>query len=402
MVDGGKERITSVEVYRVPNPSLRPTVLRIRTSAGTVGLGDTGVSYGAGTEAMPRLLAELIRSTVLGRPLSDRPAILLELTHGTFWAKRAGALMAGAVSAIDQAVHDACARALGIPLHELLGGRVHEWLPVYANGWYFGHHDEPDLLAAARRVVGDGHRALKTYPLVRQGADQRLHHPTPADWDRALLHSSIDRVRRLRDCVGDQLGLLVDLGGCLPRDLALELLDALRELGVEFAEEPFDPADESSTDWVPAPPPVPLAGGERLSGLAAFDRMLRTGAVSILQPDVCLVGGHRVFQSVAALAGSRSVRISPHNCSSGISTAHTVQAAATVANLHSVETFPYLASVPGYREILTDPLERHIEAGRLRVPDRPGIGVDLDDAVASAFLVDRLEFARTTRKEHHA
>ncbi|WP_413104354.1 mandelate racemase/muconate lactonizing enzyme family protein [Streptomyces sp. Inha503] len=388
---GLSERITSAEVYRILNPSLRPTVVRLRTDAGTVGLGDTGVSYGAGTEAMPPLLAELLRTAVLGRPLSARHEILLELTYGTFWAKRAGSLFAGAVSAIDQALHDAAARALGVPLHELLGGRVHTRLPVYANGWYFGQHSEEDRLTAARRVVADGHRALKTYPLVRQDEEQRLRHPSPARWDSALLRSAIDHVRRLRERVGDDVRLMVDLGGCVPRDHAPELLGALRDLGVEFAEEPFDPADESSLHWLPTPAPVPVATGERLTGLAAFDRVLRTGAVSIIQPDVCLAGGHGVFQSVAALARGHSIRVSPHNCSSGIGTAHTVQAAAAVPNLHSVETFPYLSAVPGYREILTDPLEPRIEAGLLTVPDRPGIGVDLDDTVASAFLVKRLK-----------
>lgn len=399
---GVGERIVTAELYRIPNPSLRPTIVRVTTDAGTVGLGDAGVSYGAGTEVMPHLLAELLRTNVLGRQLSARHEITMELTYDTFWAKRAGGLFGGAISAIEQALHDATARAINIPLCELLGGRVRDNISCYANGWYFGRHSEKDRMAAAERVVVDGHTALKTYPLVTQDENQRLHHPSPIHWDRTLPDRAVEEVRLLRKHVGDNMPILVDVSGCLPRDHAMKLLTALGDLGVDFVEEPFDPADESSLNWVGAHTPVPLATGERLVGLAAFEGVLRTGAVSILQPDVCLAGGHDVFRSVAALAAAHSVRISPHNCSSGIGTAHTVQAAAAVGNLHSVETFPYLREIPGYREILTDPLEPHIDNGALSVPDRPGIGVELDETVAFDSLIERIDVSDTPNQEHAA
>ncbi|MEU8710381.1 mandelate racemase/muconate lactonizing enzyme family protein [Streptomyces sp. NPDC048565] len=385
------ERIRSVEIFHIANPSLRPTIVRIRTDAGTVGLGDCGVSYGAGAQTMPHLLAELARDFVVGRSLADRHRILTDLTYGTFWAKRAGALMSGAISALDQALQDATARSLGVPLYELLGGKVRDTVPVYANGWYFGHADDDAQMKAACRAVDDGHEALKLYPMAWQDEKQRLRHPGPDAFDQTLLRRSVERVRRLRQAVGADTRIMADLSGSLPRDVTPTVLHELAGLDVEFVEEPFNPADDGSLDWIGRGSPVLLAAGERYYGLQPFDRALSSGAIHILQPDICLVGGHGVFQSVAALALSHSVRISPHNCASGIATAHTLQAAATVANLHSVETFPYLHTVPGYHEILTEPLERHIRAGQLVIPDGSGIGVDLDDAIVSRFLADTVE-----------
>lgn len=387
------ELITSVEIFHVTNPSLRPTIVRITTDAGTIGLGDCGVSYGGGTTALAPLSAELASNFVLGRRLSERNQIQMDLTHDTFWAKRAGSLIGGAISALDQAVQDAAARSLGVPLYELLGGKVRDDVEVYSNGWYFGQSDEDALMRAALRAVQDGHRALKFYPMARQDEHQRLHHPSPGSFGPVLIEEALERTRSLRRTVGDEVRIMVDLAGCMPRDLTTGMLHALAELSVEFVEEPFSPADDSSYDWIAKSSPVPLAAGERYCGFAPFERAINSGAVQILQPDISLIGGHRIFQAVAELALAHSVRLSPHNCASGVSTAHTLHAAATVPNLHSVETFPYLSAASGYQEILTNPLEAHIEGGVLPLPDSPGIGVDLNDAVMDRFRILHLRAA---------
>lgn len=384
------ELIESVEIYRVENPSLKPTVVRIRTTSGIVGLGDTGLSYGAGTEAMPYMVAEFFRKYVLGRSLADQNTILLDLNYDTFWAKRPGAFFGGAISAVDQALHDARARALGIPLHELLGGKIHEQMPAYANGWYSGKRGEQEYVAAARQVVNDGHTGMKFYPIAEETKNTVLRHPNPAQFRMNIVQTAIENVRQLREIVGGDMKLMVDLSAVLPRDRVSEYLNAMRDLDIAFVEEVFDAADETSLKWISSTSPVPIAGGERLIGLAAFESVLSTNGISILQPDISLMGGHKVFQAVAAVAQARSVRVSPHNCTSGIGTAHTVHAASSIPNLYSVETYCYQHTAEGYQEILVNPYERNIKNGLIQALDEPGIGVDLDDAVADKFLVDRL------------
>lgn len=381
------EKIIDVEVFRITNPSLQPTVIKITTDEGTIGLGDCGVSYGVGAASMAHLIGELAQKYVLGRRLRERGLISMEMTYNSFWAKRAGSLISGAISALDQAVHDAAARSLGVPLFELLGGAVRERVDVYANGWYFGQPDEAAQMQGALRAVEDGHTGLKLYPFAVQDGHQRLIHPLPSSFGRKLIEESVGRVEALRSTVGDEVQIMVDLSGSMPRDISVNVLQEFADLGVDFAEEPFNPSDDPSHRWLAGRSPLPIAAGERFCGVAAFERAIESGGVDILQPDISLIGGHRIFQAVADLALNRSVRVSPHNCSSGISTAHTLQAVATVSNLHSVETFPYLDSDPNYVEILSDPLELRIDAGSLAIPQSPGIGVDFDEKRVEPYRV---------------
>lgn len=384
------QTITDVEVFRIANPSLQPTIIKITTDEGAVGLGDCGVSYGVGAETMASLIGELAERYILGRRLRDRALMTMEMTFSSFWAKRAGSLISGAISALDQAVSDAAARTQGVPLFELLGGAVRESVEVYANGWYFGQADEAARMQAARRAADDGHTGLKLYPFAVEDERQRLIHPLPSSFSMELIEESLGRVENLRRAVGDDIRIMVDLSGSMPRDITVDVLTRFADLGVDFAEEPFNPSDDPSHRWLAGRSPLPIAAGERYCGVSAFEQAIASGGVDILQPDISLIGGHRVFQTVADLALNRSLRVSPHNCSSGISTAHTLQAAATVSNLHSVETFPYLGSDPEYVEVLSDPLESHITAGMLSIPQSPGIGVDLEEELVAPFRVQHL------------
>jgi galactonate dehydratase len=290
-----------------------------------------------------------------------------------FW--KGGIVTMSALSGIDQALHDVKAKALGVPVYELLGGAVRDRIRVYD---HLGGGD-PELVyaspaparfaEAAARSVAEGFTAVKILPVP----------VTDALPSRADVRAAHDVLAAVRDAVGDAVDVMVDLHGRCSPAAAIQFGRALAPLDPWFLEEPVQPEDHGALKQVADAVPVPLATGERLAGLAEFRAVLETRAVSVLQPDVCHCGGLTEIRRIAALASTYGVSLAPHNPLGPVATAHNLHVAVSTPNWLIQEQMRQ--SVPWWDELVTPPLT--IRDGFAELPTGSGLGLEVDELAAA-------------------
>lgn len=371
-------KVARARIYVVASGGIRPVILELMAEDGTVGLGEAAVAYGAGGLAAAAMTREMVEGYVLGQDPFRIEAIWSEMYDHSFWAKGGGPIVFAAMSAIEQALVDLKARVLNIPAYDLLGGRVHDQLRTYANGWYFGCTDAADLPRFAEGAVADGYGALKFYPFATVLPTGKLRHPSHRGAaDRTLRKRAVTLVRDIRAAVGTDVELMLDLSGGLTLDETILFCREIEDCGITYVEEPADPFDNTALQRIASSISQPIAVGERVYTRAGFRDLLSGGAVAIVQPDLGNTGGILEGRKIAAMAEAYSIKVQPHICASALSTAIGMHFSASLPNFFIQEHFPYWDRVPGYTEVLESPLEPHVRAGILPVLDAPGYGVSL-------------------------
>ena len=254
-----------------------------------------------------------------------------------------GAVRGGVLSAIDMALWDIKGKALGVPVYELLGGKVWDRIPVY------GHANSPEQ---AKALIDRGFGAFKCSPKV-------------------------EVLAAIREAVGYDVEIGVHGHGEFSPTGAILLGKACEKYAPSFYEEPVSPDDFEALAKVAAKVDIPIAMGERLFSKWAFRDVLDRNIVNLIQPEITRIGGILEQKKVAAMAEARSVKVAPHDGSAG--------PIAEMANVH------LMASIPNMRfleHLATDVAWRGTVApgmipdknGHIEVPDRPGLGIDIDEA----------------------
>jgi galactonate dehydratase len=173
---GGKPlRVTGGRIYIAAMDGRYPVLLQLITDQGVSGVGDAAVAYGTGSGAAAAMVKELLQQFVLGRDPFAVEAIWSDMYDHTFWAKGGGSIIFAGMSAVEQALWDIKGKCLGVPVYEMLGGKMRDKVRVYANGWSFRCTEPADFGREAERVVKDGYTALKFYPLATAEMDAQGH-----------------------------------------------------------------------------------------------------------------------------------------------------------------------------------------------------------------------------------
>ncbi len=335
----------------------------VTTDDGTMGIGES--TYFISPLAARQIVEELAPDLVGQDPFRAEFLFQRALKHHCM---RDAALMA-ALSAIDQALWDIKGRALGVPVWELLGGRVRDRVRAIL---LVEASTEEEILARARQAAAEGFTALKLKPFV-------------GDWaglSRArLLRRTAEIVHAVRQAVGWDVDLAVEIHRNLLPDDAIEFARLLRDESLYFLEDPILPFSVASNTRVAEQMSAPVALAERNTTIWEFREYSDSHGVAILRPDIGSAGGFSQLRKIAAIAESRHQRIVPHNFTSPVITACHVQMAACTSNW----------DLQGYVREARSPWQdvvKHvnvIEQGYLRIPETPGIGMELDlDYLATA------------------
>jgi len=347
--------------------------VRITTDEGLTGIGEASHGGGAGRdEIVSAILIHQCRPRLVGKD----PSAVVAATSA-LWPLGDGLPGATAVSACEQALWDLAGQAAGLPVHRLFGGPVRASIPLYANINRATVERTPDGFAHnAGAAVGEGFRAVKCAPF--DGMDQRR----VRDRDqRERLAAGLACVAAVRDAVGPDVDVLVDCHSHFDVPTALEVAAELRRLGVTWFEEPLPSSDlDGLARLRAAVPDLELIGGETLFGLAGFWPYLTAGLWDVIMPDVKHCGGIAALVEIARVAESRGVAVSPHNPSGPVAAVASAQAAAAMPQLRALEHA--WGEVP-WRERLLVPAERIVD-GHYVLPEGPGLGITLDDAVVAA------------------
>ena len=293
----------------------------------------------------------------------------------------------GVLSGLEIACWDIVGKAAGRPVHQLLGGRCREAIRSYTylyppegavqNVSADTHpvYTEPDLAAeAAAEIVRTGFTAVKFDPAgpytVYDGRQP----------DLAALDRSEAFCRAIREAVGDRADLLFGTHGQFTPSGAKRLARRIEPYDPLWFEEPVPPENPAAMAEVARASAVPVATGERLVTKHEFARVLEAGAASILQPALGRVGGLLEAKKIAAMAEAHYALMAPHLYAGPIEAAANIQLAACIPNfliLESIGTFDGF-----HAELLSRPLRW--EAGYVLPPEEPGLGVEIDEAVARA------------------
>jgi galactonate dehydratase len=392
-------KIISADVYSCnvnpANGNWIPVLLRLRTDEGIDGVGELALAYGTGSDAGVGMLKQMAERFVLNADPMRIEAMWHTLFRRTFWGQGGGPVVYGAMSAIDMALWDIKGKALGVPVCALLGGPVSDTLRVYANGWYTTRTDSgqrscgsPEEYAeAAQKVVADGYNAMKFDPFAVR-ADGVWDYP-----ERLLTKERADlayaRVAAVRDAVGPDVDILVEVHGNLGTTSAIEFGRRIADLRPFFYEEPVDAMNVEAMLKVSQNVPVPIAAGERLYTRYGFREYIEKQALDILQPDMGLAGGISEVKKIAAYAETYDIHVQPHNCAGPVSTAAAVQLDACITNFVIQEWFPYRTD--GTYELVEEALEPKAEDSTYTLLDTPGLGVTLNEEVVSKYLAVHVE-----------
>ena len=340
--------------------SLSACVVRIDTDQGIVGHGFTAITE---EEVIAAAVNEVAAPAIIGEsPLEheriwDRLYWLLSPRGQTGYASHA-------IAAIDVALWDIKGKALGQPVWRLLGGARNR-VPTYAT-FGFSFYDRDQLAAAARLWVANGDRRLKM--VVGHEALQRRDAPRPL---REVILEDEQRVRAVREAVGEGPELYVDANCSLDAYHAEELARRIQPLGISFFEEPITQNDVRQLADLRNRVGIPLAAGQN-EGLAyRFRDLLVHRAVDVLQPNVAISGGFTQCVRIAGMASAFNVPIA----NGGAWPFHNMHLHAGLANGGLVEYhYPAVEACRAIYRGLPEPKD-----GWLTLPEQPGLGFEPDE-----------------------
>ena len=337
-------------------------VVRVHTDEGITGIGE---AFPVGPD---RAIAETVayfQSWIEGWDPFDIERVWHELYAGSRFPT--GSIITAAISGIDQALWDIKGKALGVPVYELLGGKVRDRIRVYQSP----SGDTAEALAddACRLVERYGLTALKIGPFAAK-SDQSTWHDQLEDAEH--------RLSAVREGVGPSVDIGVDPHAKIFEPArALEMAERLKAYRPMFFEEPVRPENFEALAKLTAKSPIPIATGEAVFTKFQFRDLLAKGAADIIQPDMAVTGGLTEMKKIASMAEAHYVSIAPHNPIGPLATTSNVHFAATAPNFIVLE---FHADDVGVRsEILREPMK--LEDGYLLLPDAPGLGVELNEEV---------------------
>jgi len=396
-------KIAKVECHVLLDPDFEPDatssaqdtiVVEVTTDEGLVGIGETDLNAwvaralveAPGTHTMDRGLGALL----LGKDPLDPAALWEELYLGTAMTGRRGAGV-HALGAIDIALWDICGKAAGLPVHRLLGETAHESLTPYASLM-------PQVTTFDEFLPAMVSLVLESRALGFAAAKLEIIFDGP--YANMGLRESDERatevVAAVREAVGPDFALMVDVGyawGSVER--AARAIEAWEPYDLFFVETPLWSDDLDGYAELARRTPTRIAAGEWLATRFEFEELIDRGLVAVAQPDIGRVGGLTEAQRVCDLAADRGRLIVPHAWKTGITVAAAAHLAAVTPHCPYFEFLPgALAESALRRDLLVEELA--LVDGRLALPSKPGLGVELDPEAFQRFkeAAERLEAAR--------
>ena len=291
------------------------------------------------------------------------------MIYNDFAGRRGSMDLYCAVSGIEQALWDIIGKKLGVPVYNLLGGACRSKIRVYANGWY-GDAATPEAYAE---------RAVET---VKRGFSALKFDPFPGPWrlyiTRKDEEKAVNNVRAVREAVGDDVDLLIEVHRRLAPMHAIRVAHSIAKYKPYWYEEPVPAENIKALAEVRARIDAPVVTGEAIYTKMGFREILEERAADIINPDVCNCGGILELKEIAAMAEPNYVAVSPHNYNStSVGLAATVQVSACIPNFIITEYFVNFEEISNL--IAEEPIK--VEKGYIGLEGKPGLGIELKEDI---------------------
>ena len=339
------------------------TLVQVETDEGISGIG----SCSGNGELIEVIVGRVLKPLLVGMDPMEIDEIwdraYVRGGHKEFGTRGIGVV---ALSGIDVALWDILGKVRGVPLYQLLGGKCRDKVPVYATALY---PEEPSKVAKRARGFADqGFHGVK----IKVGFD---------------LDKDIRIVRAVREELGTEFVIMTDANQGYSVDVALKASDAFADCGAYWLEEPLFVEDIEGHATLREKGKTPIAVGENLHMSYAFENFIARGAVDFVQPDVARAGGITEIRKITALAAKRNVPVSFHTWGDGVALAASAHLSAAVEDSIVME-LDYTYN-PLREELLCEPFK--VENGYLIPPEKPGLGIELDQEALQRFAFDGIE-----------
>lgn len=353
-------KIRSLELFKVPP---RWLFLKITTEDGLVGWGEPVVEGRADTV---RTAVEELSEYLVGKEADHIEDLWQVLYRGGFY--RGGPILTSAISGIDQALWDIKGKRLGVPVYELLGGKVRDRMRVY--GWIGG--DRPaDTAQQAKEKADQGYTAIK------------LNGTSELEWidSYSKVEEAVERIAAIREAVGYKMGIGIDFHGRVHKGMAKILVKELEPFKPLFIEEPVLPENNEALREIARHTVTPIATGERMFTRWAFKQLLEDGAADIIQPDLSHAGGIWEVRKIAAMAEAYDVAVAPHCPLGPIALAASLQLDFCTPNAFIQEQSLGIHYNQGsdLLDYLADPSIFEYKEGYVSLLRQPGLGIEINE-----------------------
>ncbi|MBZ0294268.1 MAG: mandelate racemase/muconate lactonizing enzyme family protein [Anaerolineae bacterium] len=372
-------KITAVKTFFVEGIKYNWTLVKVETDAGIHGWGEATNWPGS---PLIEAACQHVGQFLIGHDARRIDFLWTKLYRDMNWLGQAGPLLS-AISAIDIALWDIKGKVLGAPVYELLGGAYRQRIQLYANYWFIdGGHVAVDYARQAQEVLAAGFTALKFDPFahVHYWYGEDLSDNNGLTEPQKQL--AVDLVAGVAEAVGPDVAIAIETHAFLNGPTAVEMAHRLARLNFNcmWYEEPALPEYPDAIADIRRQITLPVCVGERLHSRYMAQTILQRQAADILMPDITRCGGISEMRKIANLAEVYNVPVAPHNPNGPISTIAAAHVMATVPNFFRQEFM--FKDVPWRDGCLSHPLP--IENGFFILPDRPGLGFDIDEAVLEA------------------
>lgn len=371
-------RITGISTHVVGTPWRNLTYVQVHTDEGLTGVGETRML--GRTDALLGYLREAEANHLVGSDPFHVEDLVRRMKYGDYG--RAGEIVMSGIACVETACWDIKGKALGVPVWQLLGGRADasdNRVKAYANGWYTVERTPEAFHQAARSVVERGYRALKLDPFGTG----------TLELDHAETVRSLSLVEAVRDAIGPEAELLVEMHGRFSPATAVRLAGELERFAPSWLEEPVPPENLKALAKVAGKTGLPIATGERIHDRMEFRELFELQAADIIQPDLGHLGGISEMRKLAATAETHYVLVAPHNVGGSVLTAASLQLAGATPNFKILEHFNDFADAEIKRVVKGAP---EVVDGYFTLSEAPGLGVELDTDAAAEFPQQQARF----------
>ena len=356
-------KITDIRPYAVWVGTRNQMLVKVETDEGIYGWGESGFS---GRELAVKGIVEHYREFLVGRDPMKRGALWQEMYRSQYF--EGGRTLTAAISAIDIALHDIAGKKLGVPVYELLGGRHRHSIPVFATtaGPY-----GPKMIEQAKEFMGRGINAFRLSYDNMDVQNNGLFEP------RESIANSAEWLITAREELGNQAIIGIAYHHRLWVAETASFCQMMPSHTLDFLEEPIRDETPEAYEVLRKLTDVPFAIGEEFASKWQFLPYIERGITNYVRVDICNVGGFTESMKIAGWAEAHYIDLMPHNPLGPICTAASVHLGAAVPNFAWLEVNMERAENPNF-EIF--PEQVVFEGNGYRVPDKPGLGVDVDES----------------------
>ena len=339
--------------------------VKVETDEGLYGIGE------AGMKRRGRAIAEVVYS--LAPDLVGADPFRIEhlwqvMFRGGFFP--GGGIQTSAVSAVDIALWDIKGKALGVPVYELLGGRVRDRVACYP------HNGDPrnieSLVASCEKTRQAGFKFVRWGMVDPEGEEGNILEPARA------VRFGIEQVKAVREALGDEIEICVDVHTRLDPAAVIQFCKGVEEYRPFFIEDPIRSESSESLRLVRQQTSVPIAVGEQWAGKWAFRQVIEEELTDYARIDLCIAGGLTEARKIAGWCETHYIYLAPHNPLGPVSTAACLHLC-LASSLVGVQECP---RPPGTAHTDVFPVQVPFDNGHLLVPDAPGLGVEFDEEAA--------------------